>query len=182
MKKQKIGLKKDRVVIGNKGMMTVEASVIVPVILMITVVQIFFSLFLIDMSVAKSEALRIAEETAAVWKTDGNLTDGSYISQQLIRRNKNFLRQKSRRKLTNKASTRLQRRISSGLNVASVELCRTKLQGDRIYTKVSLHYKSPFPGSRKYAGIAGWSFACNGIADVCKEEEILRKVKAQIQN
>ena len=80
---------------GNKGMMTVEASVVVPIILIIVVAEFFFGLFLIDMSVVKSETMRLADEAADVWKTDGKLADGTYKSQQLLLRNKNFL-QKNR--------------------------------------------------------------------------------------
>ena len=76
---------------GNKGMMTVEASVVVPIILIIVVAEFFFGLFLIDMSVVKSETMRLADEAADVWKTDGKLADGTYKSQQLLLRNKNFL-------------------------------------------------------------------------------------------
>ena len=81
---------------GNKGMMTVEASVVVPIILIIVVTEFFFGLFLIDMSVVKSETMRLADEAADVWKTDGKLADGTYKSQQLLLRNKNFL-QKNRK-------------------------------------------------------------------------------------
>ena len=86
---------------GNKGMMTVEASVVVPIILIIVVAEFFFGLFLIDMSVVKSETMRLADEAADVWKTDGKLADGTYKSQQLLLRNKNFL-QKNRRGQQNK--------------------------------------------------------------------------------
>ena len=72
-------------------MMTVEAACIVPIILMIIVIEIFFGIFLIDMSSVKSETIRLADETADVWKTDGNLIDGTYKPQQLLSRNKNFL-------------------------------------------------------------------------------------------
>lgn len=65
---------------GNKGMMTVEASVVVPIILIIVVAEFFFGLFLIDMSVVKSETMRLADEAADVWKTDGKLADGTYKS------------------------------------------------------------------------------------------------------
>ena len=71
---------------GNKGMMTVEASVVVPIILIIVVTEFFFGLFLIDMSVVKSETMRLADEAADVWKTDGKLADGTYKSQQLLLR------------------------------------------------------------------------------------------------
>ena len=76
----------------NRGMMTVEAACIVPIILMIIVIEIFFGIFLIDMSSVKGETIRLADETADVWKTDGNLIDGTYKPQQLLSRNKNFLR------------------------------------------------------------------------------------------
>lgn len=59
-----------RLYMGNKGMMTVEASVVVPIILIIVVTEFFFGLFLIDMSVVKSETMRLADEAADVWKTD----------------------------------------------------------------------------------------------------------------
>ena len=75
-----IGIRK----MDNRGMMTVEAACIVPIILMIIVIEIFFGIFLIDMSVVKSETIRLADETADVWKTDGNLIDGTYKPQQLV--------------------------------------------------------------------------------------------------
>ena len=64
-----IGMRK----MDNRGMMTVEAACIVPIILMIIVIEIFFGIFLIDISSVKSETIRLADETADVWKTDGNL-------------------------------------------------------------------------------------------------------------
>ena len=50
-----------RLYMGNKGMMTVEASVVVPIILIIVVTEFFFGLFLIDMSVVKSETMNFAD-------------------------------------------------------------------------------------------------------------------------
>ena len=76
-----IGIRK----MDNRGMMTVEAACIVPSILMIIVIEIFFGIFLIDMSSVKSETIRLADETADVWKTDGNLIDGTYKPQQLLK-------------------------------------------------------------------------------------------------
>lgn len=165
--------------IDNRGMMTVEASVIVPVILIIIAVYIFFSLFLIDMSITKSETLRLSDETAAVWKTDGSLQDGDYVLQQLIKRNKVFLWQKSRTNLTNKAKSRLRQRISERLSVSSLKGCKVRILGERVYVQTSLSYLSPILGSRKYAGISGWKFQCNGKADISNEEEALRQIVAK---
>ena len=106
---------------GNKGMMTVEASVVVPIILIIVVTEFFFGLFLIDMSVVKSETMRLADEAADVWKTDGKLADGTYKSQQLLLRNKNFLQKNRRGQLISKTRLRLQKRIATRLNIASLD-------------------------------------------------------------
>ena len=105
----------------NKGMMTVEASVVVPIILIIVVTEFFFGLFLIDMSVVKSETMRLADEAADVWKTDGKLADGTYKSQQLLLRNKKFLQKNIRGQLIRKTSLSLQKRIATRLNIASLD-------------------------------------------------------------
>lgn len=159
---------------GNKGMMTVEASLVVPIILFIVVIQLFFGLFLIDMSVAKSEAARLADETADVWKTDGNLADGSYQSGKLLLRNKNFLKNSNRVQLISKAKVRLRKRITDRLNVASLDSCKVFISGDKVFTQASIQLGNPFRGGRKYTGIKGWSFKCEGKADINNEEELLR--------
>lgn len=159
----------------NKGMMTVEAAVIVPIILIIVMVQMFFCLFLIDMSVAKSEALRLADETADVWKTDGELVDGRYKAGQLLSRNKKFLCKNARRQLTSKAKTRLTARISTRLNRALLGQSKVSISGDTVSANVTLQLSIPFWGSQKYTGISGWIFHCKGEATISNEEEILRK-------
>lgn len=172
--------KQDKKNIGVQGMMTVEASVIVSIILIIIAVYLFFSFFIIDMSIAKSETLRLADEAAAVWKTDGKLTDGEYIPYQLIKRNKRFLWQKSRTNLSGKAKARLRKRTSARLMVSSLKGCKVNIFGDKIRIRMSLSYVSPILGSKKYAGTAGWKFQCNGKADIGNEEELLRQVASKI--
>ena len=68
-----IGMRK----MDNRGMMTVEAACIVPIILMIIVIEILFGIFLIAISSVKSEPIRLADAKADVWKTDGNSMDGT---------------------------------------------------------------------------------------------------------
>lgn len=159
----------------NQGMMTVEAALIVPIILIIVMIQIFFCLFLIDMSVAKSETLRLADETADIWKTDGKLSDGTYKPEQLLSRSRRFLCKNNRSQLTAKAKTRLANRISSRLNRASLSESKVSIVGDKVSANAALHLAVPIWGSRKYAGIAGWTFRCKGRAVLSNEEEILRK-------
>lgn len=166
---------------GNKGMMTVEASLVVPIILIIVVTEFFFGLFLIDMSVVKSETMRLADETADAWKTDGNLANGTYKAQQLLLRNKNFLQKNNRGQLVSKARLRLQKRIAARLNIASLTSCKVSILGDKVFVRTSLRLGNPLLGGRKYTGIKGWVFKCEGKADINNEEELLRKLSGNLQ-
>ena len=162
---------------GNKGMMTVEASVVVPIILIIVVTEFFFGLFLIDMSVVKSETMRLADEAADVWKTDGKLADGTYKSQQLLLRNKNFLQKNRRGQLISK--TRL--RIAARLNIASLDSYKVSISGDKVLVQASVRLGNPLLGGRKYTGIKGWIFKCEEKADITNEEELLRKLSGNLR-
>lgn len=161
---------------GNKGMMTVEASLVVPIILIIVVTEFLFGLFLIDMSVVKSETIRLADEASDVWKTDGNLADGTYKSQRLLQRNKNFLQKNSRGPLIRKTRQRLQKRIVARLNIASLDSYKVAISGDKVLIQTSLRLGNPLLGGRKYTGIKGWIFKCEEKADINNEEELLRKL------
>ena len=146
---------------GNKGMMTVEASVVVPIILIIVVAEFFFGLFLIDMSVVKSEIMRLADEAADVWKTYGN---------------KNFLQKNRRGQLISKTRLRLQKRIATRLNIASLDSYKVSISGDKVLVQASVRLGNPLLGGRKYTGIKGWIFKCEEKADITNEEELLRKL------
>ena len=162
---------------GNKGMMTVEASVVVPIILIIVVTE----LFLIDMSVVKSETMRLADEAADVWKTDGKLADGTYKSQQLLLRNKNFLQKNRRGQLISKTRLRLQKRIATRLNIASLDSYKVSISGDKVLVQASVRLGNPLLGGRKNTGIKGWIFKCEEKADITNEEELLRKLSGNLR-
>ena len=166
---------------GNKGMMTVEASVVVPIILIIVVTEFFFGLFLIDMSVVKSETMRLADEAADVWKTDGKLADGTYKSQQLLLRNKNFLQKNRRGQLISKTRLRLQKRIATRLNIASLDSYKVSISGGKVLVQASVRLGNPLLGGRKYTGIKGWIFKCEEKADITNEEELLRKLSGNLR-
>ena len=159
----------------ERGMMTVEASFIVPILLIIIMIPLFFNLFLIDMSVAKSETLRLADEAADVWKTNGKLVDGTYQSRQLLSRDRNFLRHNNRSQLTGQVRVRLNKRISSRLNGASLKESSAGISGDTVSVGATVCYTVPLLGSRRYTGISGWKFHCKSRAVLSNEEELLRK-------
>ena len=158
-----------RLYMGNKGMMTVEASVVVPIILIIVVTEFFFGLFLIDMSVVKSETMRLADE------------DGTYKSQQLLLRNKNFLQKNRRGQLISKTRLRLQKRIATRLNIASLDSYKVSISGDKVLVQASVRLGNPLLGGRKNTGIKGWIFKCEEKADITNEEELLRKLSGNLR-
>lgn len=160
-----------RLYMGNKGMMTVEASVVVPIILIIVVTEFFFGLFLIDMSVVKSETMRLADEAA----------DGTYKSQQLLLRNKNFLQKNRRGQLISKTRLRLQKRIATRLNIASLDSYKVSISGGKVLVQASVRLGNPLLGGRKYTGIKGWIFKCEEKADITNEEELLRKLSGNLR-
>ena len=145
---------------GNKGMMTVEASVVVPIILIIVVTEFFFGLFLIDMSVVKSETMRLADEAADVW---------------------NFLQKNRRGQLISKTRLRLQKRIATRLNIASLDSYKVSISGDKVLVQASVRLGNPLLGGRKYTGIKGWIFKCEEKADITNEEELLRKLSGNLR-
>ena len=153
-----------RLYMGNKGMMTVEASVVVPIILIIVVTEFFFGLFLIDMSVVKSETMRLADK-----------------SQQLLLRNKNFLQKNRRGQLISKTRLRLQKRIAARLNIASLDSYKVSISGDKVLVQASVRLGNPLLGGRKYTGIKGWIFKCEEKADITNEEELLRKLSGNLR-
>lgn len=162
---------------GNKGMMTVEASVVVPIILIIVVTEFFFGLFLIDMSVVKSETMQFWRMKRQMYgKQTGKLADGTYKSQQLLLRNKNFLQKNRRGQLISKTRLRLQKRIATRLNIASLDSYKVSISGDKVLVQASVRLGNPLLGGRKYTGIKGWIFKCEEKADITNEEELLRKL------
>lgn len=143
--------------------------------------RILFGLFLIDMSVVKSETMRLADEAADVWKTDGKLADGTYKSQQLLLRNKNFLQKNRRGQLISKTRLRLQKRIATRLNIASLDSYKVSISGGKVLVQASVRLGNPLLGGRKYTGIKGWIFKCEEKADITNEEELLRKLSGNLR-
>ncbi len=160
-------------------MITVEAAVIVPMLTILVVVCVFFFLFLLDMAAAKGEAIRSANETAAVWKTDGRLDTGEYPSASLLSRKEGFLLTADRTTLTKKAKKRLSGRLEKRVNVSKIGNCKVTIRGNTVHTRVELSFSLPFQGGKTYAGISGWKFFCNAAADLNNEEECLRKKMAE---
>lgn len=160
--------------------MTVEASVIVPLVTLITVILIFFFLFLLDMSVAKSETQRLADEVAASWKTNGALDTGEYEAKSLLDRDCAFLLRSKRAELEKKAERRMEKRLKERLCVSCVRKSSVRISSGRVISETSLEFLIPLRGVDSNIGGKGWKFSCCSLAAVSREEELLRKVSAKL--
>lgn len=157
----------------QKGMMTVESAAIVPVISFAVVGIVFLLLFFIDMSVAKSESMRIASETAAVWKTSGDLVTGEYESGQLLSRNIYFLMRGDRKDLEGKAEQRLTKRIRERLLITRLSQSTVTINLQKVTVDVELIFRWPLRSVEEIMGELT-SFSCTSISPTDNWEEQLR--------
>ncbi|MCD8019310.1 MAG: hypothetical protein LUF92_06910 [Clostridiales bacterium] len=155
------------------GMMTVEVSFIVPMISCIIVGFIFVLLFFLDISVAKSEAMRIADETAAAWKTDGDLVTGDYEPKELLSRSIYFLTKNNRADLVSEAESRMSERINTRLSVMKLSESNVSIQSKMVKATVSLSFRWPLSWMEQLMGDS-LSFSCEAKAPVDNWQDMLR--------
>lgn len=157
----------------DRGMMTVEAAVIVPMIAMILVGIVFLFLFFMDMAAARSEAMRVAEETAAAWKTDGELVTGEYEADTLLTRSIYFLVTGSREELEAEAQKRLTDRVNERLLVTRLRESEVETGAGKVTVGVSLQFRWPLRGVEEIMGEM-LSFSCTIVSPVDHWQEKLR--------
>lgn len=142
----------------DRGMMTVEAAAIVPLLVFFSVVLLYFLFFLADMAAAHSEAARLADETAYAWKTEGKLATGDYREATLKK-----LAKHSGKNLTAKGKKRLRNRLERRLNIATVQKASVTVSGRQAIATVRLRFGNL------------WTFTCTRRAALCEEEAWLRE-------
>lgn len=157
----------------QRGMMTVEAAVIIPVVSFLLVGIVFLFLFFLDMSVVKSEATRIAGEAAAAWKTDGSLITGEYDEKGLLTRNIYFLVTGSRKALAAEAEQRMTERANERLLITKVNQSSVTINMQRVKAEAELYFRWPLRGVEKMLGQL-LSFSCTVVSPVDSWEEQLR--------
>lgn len=157
----------------QKGMTTVEAVVIVPAISFILVGVVFLFLFFLDMSVVKSEAMRIAGETAAAWKTDASLVTGEFEADTLLSRDIYFLIIGGRDRLQSAAEQRMKDRIRERLLITRLNESSVTINMQKVKAEAGLYFRWPLRGVEEFMGNL-LSFSCSVISPVDSWEEQLR--------
>lgn len=155
-------------------MITVEMAALIPFISLILVGIVFLFLFFLDISVAKSEAMRIADEAAATWKTNGNLVTGEYQEKELLSRKIDFLWNTKNNTFLRKAEKRLADRITERLLIATLYKSDVSMGMQNIKAEVQLTFQWPLKQLELFIGTPK-TFCCLITAPVDNWQEWLRK-------
>lgn len=157
----------------EKGMVTVEMAVLIPLITLVAAGTVFFFLFFLDMSAARGEAVRIADETAAAWKTNGELATGMYDDAELIKRKLGFLVTGEREALAKRAQIRLRNRTEERLSISRVVEAGVSIRAFQVRTRIRLIFRFPLASMEKFMGTF-LEFSCETSSPVDCWEECLR--------
>lgn len=159
----------------ENGMITVEVSVIVPLVTMIIAVAMAFLLFLLDMAIAKEEAQRSALEVAAAWKNQGELSAGLYETEKLNDRPICYKLTAGGSELSAEGKRRLTRRINQRTVLVRCSGAKVRVRLTGVTVTVTLKMAIPFPLGRALAGTGGWKYVCKARAPLEDGEEELRQ-------
>lgn len=164
------------------GMMTVEVSVIIPLLFFLIAAILFFQFFMIDMASAKSLAMRGATEAAASWKTGGDPLTKDYNSSRLLERDRDYLVSgQGDETMVRKTEIRMESLAAGRWILSEARSAETGLQNDQVRIGRQLLFKIPLAGSSRYMGVSGWKFRCLQSAAVDNWEESLRREMNRIE-
>ena len=161
---------------GQDGLMTVEVSVIIPILCILIAAILFYQFFMIDMAAAKSLAMREATEAAACWKTGGDMLTKEYEQDRLLDRDSNYLISgKGDEEMIRQAEGRMKSLNSKRWILSVRQSSEFDLHNSLASVGRHLSFKVPLAGSLKYLGIGGWKFRCLQSAALDNWEEALRR-------
>ncbi len=159
-----------------RGMITVETSVIVPILFFLTAGLLFFQLFMIDMAAAKSGAMQTAVESAASWKTGSQSATGTYQVKDLLDRDQDYLKNsQADSKCLKNARTGIRRKMSGSFLLVRASSSSASIRNGKVQVREKMYFHLPVKGAVHYLGRQGWHFSCSQTAVVDDWQEALRK-------
>lgn len=160
-----------------KGHITVEMALILPLLIFLIVWLVFFMIFLMDMSVVKSEVIRISDEASMIWDKKGELETGRYQLPSKASVISGVFTGGKSGGIQGKAVSRLKKRVRERLVMTSCKDIKVKVGASKVTARGSVRFRWPFPGYKPAKG-GGFTFTGKAVAPVNNWEELLRKVKA----
>lgn len=150
------------------GRITLEAALLMPAIIFWIVGLVLFMVFLLDMSIVKSEAIRIADEAAMMMDKDGNLETGEYK----INRGKTIYLKAApflgNGRIRKSGSERFHKRVQERLVISSCRKTDVKPGISCIRTSGTVFYRQSFPGKI--------------LAGICKSSQFTGKAAAPVND
>lgn len=154
------------------GRITVEVALLLPTIVFLLVWLVFFMVFLLDMSILKSEVIRLADETSVIWDKDGELETGRY--EQTITENsiEGLLSAADIKGLENDAVARLKERMKKRLMMTSSKSLHVDIGSKNVTVRGTVSFHLPFPDSG-FLELHGLQFTGKAVAPVNNWQEYL---------
>lgn len=158
----------------DAGMMTVEASVIVPLLAFIVLITVFMSVLILDLSVAKSETMIVANEAAQCWQSGGDLSSGEYDKKELLGRSVTYTLTEAGKKTEEKAGKRFADRLKERFMLVRPTGTDLKTGVDRITLSVDLSAGLPFRTMSSLFGSEAMGIGASSTACYANWEETIR--------
>ena len=129
----------------QSGYFTVEASLIVPIVLVCIFGTLAFLLYLYDLGTARSLLNQEAVQISDVIKTDGNIESGRFDQKKLMDRPLTYLLCINYPKKASEGTANLKKQLKGKLLVSQADQIILKAQQNQITGKIHLSYKIPVP-------------------------------------
>ena len=159
-----------------EGRATVEVALLFPTIFFLILWLCYFMLFMLDMSIAKSEAIRIADEAAAVGERDGQLETGRFKLSSGSSLLAFITSYRNKGQAESKAKTRLKKRMKERLVMTSPRKVDVGI-GKKVRAQAGVRFSLPHPGLR-ISGGAGFTFLARAVSPADDWEDQMRKALA----
>ncbi|MBR0410228.1 MAG: hypothetical protein IJI25_04375 [Eubacterium sp.] len=160
------------------GRITLEAALLIPAVILWMAGLVLFMVFLLDMSVVKSEAIRIADEAAMMMDKEGDLETGEYK----INRKKTIYRSAApglgTGRIRKSGSARFQKRIRERLVIASCTGTEVTPGLSFVRASGTVSYRRSFSGELPGGLSKGSRFTGKAAAPVNDWESLLWKASA----
>ena len=129
----------------QKGYFTLEASLIVPIVLLSTLGILLIGFYLYDLSVAKNFLNQEVSQITDTIKTNGKNDTGKFQQKELISRSLSYLLQSSYPRKAAEGKKRLKSKLQTQLIVSKVTRISITAGQNKVTGKVNLSFTIPVP-------------------------------------
>ncbi|MDO4943526.1 MAG: hypothetical protein Q4E73_11945 [Lachnospiraceae bacterium] len=138
----------------ENGMMTVEASFLLPIIFFIFVLILFFFLYCYEDGVAAGILREEVEKAGDVIKTNGNINTGEYNIHLLNQRKLSYLLNYDSGQIESQCKSNIRKKLSEQSLFGSDQRITVEIKHGEIRGKITSNIKLPIIGSVEIGGFS----------------------------